>query len=484
MVHREVVAAARGFLAKHGLDVPQEPAFENGETAPPIVVTGHQSELFHPGVWVKNFATAAIARAHQGLGLNLIVDNDLPKSSSIRVPVRTGDRLRTVRVEFDQWKGEAPYEDLRVHDESLFASFGDRVRAVLGGLVPDPILDDFWPRAIALAGEEPILGHRLAVARRHFEADWGVHNLEIPLSDLCRTEGFLWFASHILAQLPRFQEVHNEALADYRALYGIRSSHHPVAALGVQGDWREAPFWVWRKGQPRRRALMVRQLRRTMLLRIAGEDAPLLELPLSPDREACCAVEQLQEIPAWSVRLRTRALTTTMFSRYLLGDLFIHGIGGAKYDELGDAIARRFFGVEPPAFLTLSMTAWLGLPDRETTASQVADIDRSLRDLIYNPDRHMAEPLSDEIRTRIREKQQAISQEPATRAERVERFHLIRAINASLQPPVEGQIERLQKLKQQRLEDVAWNRVAHHREYAFVLHSAKRLKRIMSGLCL
>ena len=52
----------------------------------PLVVTGHQPELFHPGVWVKNFATAAIARAHGGLGLNLIVDNDLPKSASIRVP--------------------------------------------------------------------------------------------------------------------------------------------------------------------------------------------------------------------------------------------------------------------------------------------------------------------------------------------------------------------------------------------------------------
>ena len=66
--------------------------------------------------------------------------------------------------------------------------------------------------------------------------------------------------------------------------------------------------------------------------------------------------------PARSVRLRTRALTTTLFSRFLLGDLFIHGIGGAKYDELGDEIARRFFGIEPPGFLTVSMTLWLGLP--------------------------------------------------------------------------------------------------------------------------
>ena len=96
--------------------------------------------------------------------------------------------------------------------------------------------------------------------------------------------------------MPRFQEIHNQALAEYRAHYGIRSKNHPVAALGTQGDWREAPFWVWRRGQPRRRPLLVRQSGRTMLLRIAGEDEPLVELPLSPDREACCAVEQLREL--------------------------------------------------------------------------------------------------------------------------------------------------------------------------------------------
>ena len=67
------------------------------------------------------------------------------------------------------------------------------------------------------------------------------------------------------------------------------------------------------------------------------------------------------------MRLRTRALTTTLFSRFLLGDLFIHGIGGAKYDELGDEIARRFFGIEPPGFLTVSMTLWLGLPSDAAT---------------------------------------------------------------------------------------------------------------------
>ena len=146
-----------------------------------------------------------------------------------------------------------------------------------------------------------------------------------------------------------------------------------------------------------------------MLLRIAGEDDPLIELPLSPDREACCAVERLNDLASGSIRLRTRALTTTMFCRYLLGDLFIHGIGGAKYDELGDSIARRFFGIEPPEFLTLSLTAWLGLPQRVATASELAAIDRSIRDLVFNPQRHLSEPLPPEIRKLINDKQELIA---------------------------------------------------------------------------
>ena len=34
------------------------------------------------------------------------------------------------------------------------------------------------------------------------------------------------------------------------------------------------------------------------------------------------------------IKLRSRALTTTMFVRLFLADAFLHGIGGAKYDEV------------------------------------------------------------------------------------------------------------------------------------------------------
>ncbi len=244
---REIVGAAHSFMKVHGLGGPaSDPDFLD-HAAGPLVVTGHQPELFHPGVWIKNFAAASIAAAHQGLPLNLIVDNDIPKDSSIRVPKVGSGEIRAAHVEFDRWGGDIPYEDLVVEDEGMLASFGDRARRVLGNAVVDPLLDDYWPRVVKRRGEIPTTGLRFAIARREVEASWGTYNLEVPLSTVCRTDAFLWFVAHLLAWLPRYRQIHNDALLEYRAAHHIRSKNHPVAALAAEGEWLEAPFWVWRR---------------------------------------------------------------------------------------------------------------------------------------------------------------------------------------------------------------------------------------------
>src|SRR5207244_11160094 len=78
-----------------------------------------------------------------------------------------------------------------------------------------------------------------------------------------------------------------------------------------------------------------------------------------PDALPICAT------PASDVRqLRPRALTLTLFARVCLGDFFIHGIGGGKYDEVTDVIIRDYFGLDPPAYQVLSATLHL---DRKST---------------------------------------------------------------------------------------------------------------------
>ena len=60
-----------------------------------LIVTGHQPELFHPGVWVKNFALQGLARADGATALNLVVDYDTVKATVLRVPApHQGDNGR------------------------------------------------------------------------------------------------------------------------------------------------------------------------------------------------------------------------------------------------------------------------------------------------------------------------------------------------------------------------------------------------------
>src|SRR5207253_1004951 len=96
----------------------------------------------------------------------------------------------------------------------------------------------------------------------------------------------------------------------------------------------EAPFWIWSTDDPRRHRLFVRQRGDELVLSThAGIEATL---SITPESDAQTAVAQLLALEERGIRIRTRALITTLAARLLLGDLFLHGIGGAKYDQVTD----------------------------------------------------------------------------------------------------------------------------------------------------
>ena len=51
-----------------------------------VVVAGHQPQLFHPGVWYKNFVLDQLGQRLSAIPINLLIDNDICSSASIRVP--------------------------------------------------------------------------------------------------------------------------------------------------------------------------------------------------------------------------------------------------------------------------------------------------------------------------------------------------------------------------------------------------------------
>ncbi len=191
-------------------------------------------------------------------------------------------------------------------------------------------------------------------------ARWGCHNLEMPVSPLCRTEPFAWFACHLLADLPHFHAVYNAIVDDYRRHHGIRSRNHPVPDLAVEDDWLEAPFWGWRTAAGRRARPAVRAPPRIASNCVSVRRYGLAALPRRT--HAVAAVEPGSNLGSRGFKVRSRALTTTLYARLFLADLFIHGIGGGKYDELTDELIRRFYECEPPIYMVLSATRWLPLP--------------------------------------------------------------------------------------------------------------------------
>src|SRR5262249_37092291 len=154
----------------------------------------------------------------------------------------------------------------------------------------------------------------------------------------------------------------------YRKRYGIRSRNHPVPDLGCAGEWCELPFWAWRSGERTRHRLFAKTGGREVELRAGLEKWPAL--PNGGDSAPKKMVDAFCRLERRGLKVRSRALTNTLFARLFLADLFIHGIGGAKYDELTDDIIRRFYGLAPPAYMVLSATLRLPLPMFQATPEQ------------------------------------------------------------------------------------------------------------------
>lgn len=185
------------------------------------------------------------------------------------------------------------------------------------------------------------------------------------------------------------------------------------------------------------------------------------------------------ELAPRGVKLRSRALVTTLFARLALGDLFLHGIGGAKYDQVTDAIIQRLFGFQPPGFLVLSATLLLPVPRQRVTPQDARRIDRQLRDLDYHPETALdaagcSRP-DCEAGELIAAKRRWIATPPTPENART-RWREIRRINAAIQPFVSGHREALLRERSATVDALAAEAVLSWREYAFCLYPEQFLR--------
>jgi hypothetical protein len=444
---REVLMVAAEYTG-HYRDVTR-PADVADWIARPIIVGGHQPELFHPGVWLKNAALDAYARQVGGTAINLVVDTDRCGRLTVPVPVGTPASARTEEVPFDAFSGESAWEERPVVDADCFATFGDRASDLLEPLVPRPILRRWWPLAVERARASHRLGLGLAQARHMLEERFGLETLELPVSEMVRLPTVMVFVGWLLAHARKLHEAYNDALAIYRRERRVRGRGRPMPDLLVRhdsdGEWIELPWWMWSRDDLRRRRVFANTSTPGMLV-LSDMETLRVELPIAADTSPSKWIDALSRMEEHAVRLRPRAIVTTLIARLLLADVFVHGIGGAAYDGITDEIVRRLVGSDPPRHAVVSGTLRLPLEgvfpelERDDPAAGLAAAQALVRDIRFHPERHLAAraAASEQVRELIAAKRRWIDTHP-TMTLSARRCREIRSINVQLAALLDGE---------------------------------------------
>jgi len=421
-----------------------------------LVVMGHQPVLFHPGVWVKYFLLTRITRDAHTTGLHLVCDTDATGPAAVEVPLHR-DRFVRVHETLLDLADDVPLETAPVPGAAAWSGFLDRVR---GDLRTVPLAElvgrvDAWAEGAEAARDSRHLGEFLARLRWQYESRAGTPRyLEVSMAALAETPEFRAFALHLLREPDAMRGSFNKQLEAYRRARRLRSAANPFPNLAEEGGWTEAPFWTLSRG--RRSQLYVSRAGGN--LRFAAPSGVIATVPADAS-----GVEVLTGVP-----LRPKAMTLTMFARLCLGDLFVHGVGGGRYDRVTDAITRDLFGCSPTPYLVATATLHLPLPT-EASGEERRALQRLQSDLRHNPDRHFAEVTGAQRRL-VNEKWSLIRTVEAMRPgpARREVTRRIREINAELAAQLAPEIERVDA-RLIELGEADASGAAGYREYPYFL---------------
>lgn len=285
----------------------------------PILITGHQCGLWHPGILAKDFAAASAARKHGVQWLHLIVDQDAHDSSTIEWPILNGDVLETHALvlwdQDDALRGvptmASPLADVqdvvrRIEDFATTRGLGQRLDCFISA----------WQSAGQVDCRN--LAEQWSVVTTQMLRPWSGEVAVLHVSDLEGWEPYERNLEFLVADAGTCVKRYNAAVAA-----------QPSAGLTYLQTAREQvelPYWAVRSGEARRR-----------LWANLKDSTPVLSL----------GDGTVLDRAAWQVLPRALTLTSSLRSA---GQgccaMFIHGTGGAMYDQ----VMEQWLGSWQPGF--------------------------------------------------------------------------------------------------------------------------------------
>ncbi|MCG3180887.1 MAG: hypothetical protein BIFFINMI_03250 [Phycisphaerae bacterium] len=436
-------------------------------------------------MWAKNAAIDAAAWALGAAAVNLNVDHDLPHAGGQLAWPALGDG-RLVRRGGLTLDHQRPFERQRPPAPGEVRAALDRLAGdvrVLMKQTPLVLEPDVRDALAAASGEAASFGLWFARRRAGIDAELGLAMSETMTSSLDDSKAFLLFAADLLARPEFVHGAYNRALATARRTTG----HDPAPDLADDAGRWEVPLWTLRADAPGRGRLFAEP--QSDGVRLSDDAGAIGDLGAADLRSADAAVAALGRVLMDAgARLRPRALTLTLFARLVLSNLFVHGIGGGRYDAATDELFAPLYGVPAPPMAVATATLRLPADVATATADQLRRAQQALRDMRANPQRHLAaaELKLDPAAGLVAAKWEAILRNQALRrtgggngdhaAERSHLFRRVHEINRDLASLMDERLAEQERLVRQLGEQREAGEVADARDFFYGLQTRERLE--------
>ena len=443
-----------------------------------IIQTGHSPTLAHPGAVIKHGLVNSIAEKANGIGINMVVDNDASNDNCLNIPDINDLDSAAEKMEYHPGLRNLAFEEIRYADTTQLPALKERILRSVHNPEMRKTFEDFINIAITLSGETLQFSDLFTFARNAFLTRSGINNLEVPVSHISETDPFLIFFLHITANLKCFVDVYNAKLREYRKLKKISSKANPLPDLMEKGFVVEMPFWMWKRDEPRKS--LFASVADESRISIICENKVVEHFDFGERNRSTKNLERLKMLINKDIKIRPKAIANTMYSRLFFSDLFVHGIGGAKYDLITDEIIREFFEVEPPEYATISATMHLPYKPFDVSDKDINKLKHVIKDMGYNPDRYASGEIMEDagMISLINEKNDLIAKTSHDAKEKHLAFGRIKQLNDLMKEKISPLIKEKEKEMDDLEKKIKYNSIVTKRDYPFCIYPEAMLREL------
>lgn len=449
------------------------PGKNSGPLSRPFISSGHQPVLYHPGILAKNVFIDKVAEENRGTAFDFIIDFDCPSEIGCYT-IAQKEKIERKKEVLLRLESQQPLECCAPPSYNQFKEFCEKNQDYFQAFSESPItknIENFFQNGKNALPVSKNLADFLLTTRKGFEKG-SLRYLGIMLSSLCKTSSFLLFALHIAEDIKIFFDIYNRQLEKYRINHKLRYKANPFPNLKKDLDKFEIPFWCIKEN--RRKPVYV--VHEGPYILFYSENSILFKYKEGDFGHAFRIIEEKK------INLRPKAVSLTLFLRMFFTDIFIHGISGAKYDEVTDGIIEKYFKVKPPGYIAVSLTLFPDLPLNKVPKNEIDNLKTIIRDIKYNPEIFETQIDDYELKKKFRkliEKKQKLLKQGELFKDKKEHYRQLKSITEELSAflhmydlKIKNQLRFLEEKEKE-------DQVVCFREYPYFLYDVNMVKKMI-----